>query len=243
METEQKSFLERINANWITPLLAIITAVYGFMFKMNSDKLNNLQTQIETQLRQKEFENNLKLTIYQEVKEAIVKKDTTLQNATLIVVNEMLKDDSIFREKLKTVLFASTNSNSLINVQNKIDNFTVEQASTTTLTAPDTFKIDVFYLDAIPVEAKSRAEKVVALLKSIYPRYTIRLRLLPKEINARSGYRIDSNQIRYEESELQIAKTVLDAINKNKIFEQDKPKLNLTTYYTPYYCSIFVRNK
>lgn len=126
MEKEKKSVLEKLNSRWVTPLFAIIAVVYGFIFKINSDKLdtysmelNNLSKKIENELRVKEFDNNLKMTIYGEVKEAIQQKDTALQNATLIVINEMLKDDSAFREKLKTVMFASSNSAGLIEVQKK----------------------------------------------------------------------------------------------------------------------------
>ena len=247
MEPTQKSIFDKLNSNWITPVLAIITGVYGFMFKMNSDKLdentknlNNLKTQIETQLRQKEFENDLKLTIYKEVKDAIVKKDTSIQNATLIVVNEMLKEDTAFREKLKTVLFASPNSNTLIAVQKKIDEFTDEQTLTTTTRG--NFTIDVFYLDDIITEAKPRAEQIAGLLRTMHPGYNIRLRLLPKEVNARSGYRISANQIRFEASESKVAQEAYDAIFKNKIFSLEQPKMNTISYRTPNYLSIFVRN-
>lgn len=242
---EEKSFLENLNTKWVTPLFAIVAIVYGFIFKVNSDqleqnskKLENLQTQIENEIRQKEFNNNLKLTIYKEVKDAISQKDTVLQNATLIVVNEMLKDDSVFREKLKTVLFASTNSTKLIKVQQKIDNFEVEEK----LTRGKEFKIDVFYLEAIPEEAKPRAKKIVEILKKKYPKYTVRQRLLPKEINAQSEFRIDANQIRYELNESQIANDILNTIKEENVFKIEQPKMYLTTFHTPNYISVFVRN-
>ncbi len=114
MEKEKKSFLEQMNTRWVTPLFAIIAVVYGFFIQVNFDKLDTLSKKIDNELRVKEFDNNLKMTIYSEVKDAIQQKDTALQNATLIVINEMLRDDSVFREKLKTVLFASSNSQKLI---------------------------------------------------------------------------------------------------------------------------------
>lgn len=39
MVTENKSFLEKLNSKWVTPLFAIIAIVYGFIFKLNSDQL------------------------------------------------------------------------------------------------------------------------------------------------------------------------------------------------------------
>ena len=245
METKSKSFLEKLNSEWVTPLFAIVAIIYGFIFKVNSDKLDqntrtlaNLQTQVNTELRQKEFDNNLKLTIYKEVKDAIENKDSAIQNATLIVVNEMLKDDTLFREKLKTVLFASSNSGKLIATQQKIDQFTAEQKST----PDDGFRIDVFYLDDNLGQLKNKAEQVVALLKNINPKYVIRLRLLPKEINAQSGYRVFTNQIRYESKESQIANAVFNAIVENKILKSEQFQLHITSYPTLNYISIFVSN-
>lgn len=250
METEKKSFLEKLNSKWITPLFAIIAVVYGFIFKVNNDKLqmnseqlDNLSKQIQNELRVKEFDNNLKMTIYGEVKEAIKQKDTALQNATLIVVNEMLKDDSAFREKLKTVLFASSNAKQLIAVQQKIDQFSSDQkALVQSPKATPGFKIDVFYLDDILSEAKPRAEKIVDVLKNRFPSNTIRLRLLPKEINAQSGYRISANQIRFESNESEFAKEVLNVIKEKNIFQIEQPVLHLTNYNTPNYISVFIRN-
>ncbi len=247
METNQRSIFERINSVWITPILAIITTVYGVIIKIKSDelgatatKLTNLKTQIDTELRQKEFNNNLKMTIYKEVKEAIAGKDTGLQNATLIVVNEMLKDDSVFREKLKTVLFASSNSKDLIKIQNRMVQFSENE--TITKTAAGSFTIDVFYLEDIPTESMPRADKVVSMLKTKFPNYTIRKRLLPKEVNARSGYRIDSNQIRFEPDENNLANEIKQAIARDNIFQNEQPILRTTTNKTPGYLSIFVRN-
>jgi hypothetical protein len=242
---EKKSFLEKLNSKWVTPLFAIIAIIYGFIFKVNSDhleknskKLEIIQKQIESEQRQKEFNNNLRLTIYKEVKEAIAQKDSSLQSATLIVVNEMLKDDSVFREKLKTVLFASTSSNKLIETQQKIDRFKVDEK----LTQSKGFKIDVFYLDAIQDESKPRAQKIVEILQKKYPKYKIRLRLLPKQVNAQSQYRVDANQIRFEPSESKIATNVLKIIRDENVFDLEQPQLRVSRYKTPNYISVFVRN-
>lgn len=251
METEKKSFLEKLNSKWVTPLFAIIAIVYGFIFKVNNDQLqqnaaqlDNLSKQIENELRVKEFDNNLKMTIYSEVKDAITKKDTALQNATLIVINEMLEDDTLFREKLKTVLFASSNSKQLIAVQEKIDQFSNEQKVVEKTPANASgFKIDVFYLDDIMEEAKPRAEKIVSLLKRYYPENTVRLRLLPKEVNAQVGYRISANQIRFEPDEKDIANEVLGVIMQNNVFQNEQPAMQQINYFkSPNYISVFVRN-
>ena len=72
---EKKSILERFSSKWTTPLFAIASGAYGLFVTGELDKqskeLSNIRTKVETELRQKEFENNLKLTIYKEVKESI----------------------------------------------------------------------------------------------------------------------------------------------------------------------------
>lgn len=244
MENEKKSFLERLNNRWVTPLFAIVAVIYGFIFKVNNDKLNTLTQQVENELRVKEFDNNLKMTIYSEVKEAIQNKDTSLQNATLIVINEMLKDDSAFREKLKTVLFASSNSAGLIEVQKKIDQFSDEEKKVTQLVkSNDSFRVDVFYLDDLK-EGKEEADKFIGKLKEEFGEESVRLRLLPKEVNARNGFRISENQIRYEPGEEVMAEKIKALIENSGAMQLEPPNLlKLNSYKSPNYISVFVRNK
>ena len=132
-------------------------------------------------------------------------------------------------------------------MQRKIDQFSDEQApvvntgNTTTTAASAGYKIDVFYLDDVP-EAKTRAEKAVTALQKKSSSNVVRLRLLPREINARSGYRIEDNQIRYEQSEKGIANETLKTMKDAGIFSDDEPRLYLTSYSTPGYISVFVKS-
>jgi len=251
MEQEKKSFLEKFNSKWVTPFFAIITIIYGFFFKITNDKLdenskilkNTLQQQ-EIDLRQKEFNNNLKLKVYEEVKEAIASKDSSIQNATLFVVNQLLKDDSLFRDKLMTLLFATPHSKSLIETQKRLDEFGIEQKEVSVgNVSQNHYRIDVFYLQDIPKESIPLAKSVVTLLKQKYPQNDIRLRELPLEVNAQRGYRIGENQIRYESEEEQAVDEVLKIINEKHIFRLEKPKkLLLTRSKSPQYFSLFIRN-
>ena len=58
-------------------------------------------------MKEREFRNELKIQMYSEVKEAISKNDEKLKSVVLLMVNEMLADASLFREKLITILLAS----------------------------------------------------------------------------------------------------------------------------------------
>jgi len=220
-------------------VMGIFTLLNYLLYeKTNTELTNNLK--IENELRPREFENNLKLTLYKEVKEAIGQKDTTMQNATLLVVNEMLDRDSVFRGKLINILLQSTNSRKLIETQQKLDVFQEGEVSI----IPDKFTIDVFYLEDILKEAEPRADAVCSLIRSMYPKYIIRKRLLPKSINARIGYQIDFNQIRYDigTEEAQIAKNILSEIKNNEIFQKEQPILKGINNNTKNYLSIFIRN-
>ena len=106
----------------------------------------------------------------------------------------------------------------------------------------NTFTIDVFYLESIKQEALPRAKQIKELLTAVWPTFNIRLRLLPREVNARSGYRIDANQVRYEKGEETIAQKCLNAIVSKKIFTLEQPVLHEVKKVTSNYISVFVRN-
>ncbi|MGI6343298.1 MAG: hypothetical protein ACOXZ9_10040 [Bacteroidales bacterium] len=235
----------KIILKWLPPsFFTIIAGIFIFVnfifYEKTNKKLNNDKIKIENELRLLEFENNLRLTLYKEVKEAIVQKDTIMQKATLLVVNEMLDDDYIFRDKLINVLLQSTNSQKLIKTQQRIDTFQEEQMSIES----DKFTIDIFYLEDILDEAKPLAEKVYYLLCTKYPQYSIRKRLLPSSINSKIGYQIDFNQIRYDINtyEKLVAEDILFEIQKNNIFKKEQPTLQGINNDTKNYLSIFIRN-
>lgn len=220
--------------------MGIFTLLNYFLYDRANKEMTNNQLKIENELRPLEFENNLKLALYKEVKESIEQKDTTLQNATLLIVNEMLDGDSIFREKLINILLQSTNSQKLIESQQKLDEFKIGQASI----RPGVFTIDIFYLEDFIKEAEPRAEAIYSILRSKYPNYNIRKRLLPRSINAKLGYQIDFNQIRYDigTKEELLAKDILNEVQRNGIFQREQPVLKGISNDTKNYLSLFIRN-
>lgn len=216
----------------------MVVCLNWFLYERINKELINNQLRIENNLRPKEFENSLKLALYQEVKLAIEKKDTAVSHITLIAVNEMLKDkeDSIFRGNLISILLSLPNSKTLMETQNNIDNFELPLSKTKNMT------IDVFYLEDILSESKPRAKIIDSLLQKKFPKYSIRVRLLPKAINARIGYRIGQNEIRFEADERNVATELQELIKQEKIFTLEQPVLREIKGNTPNYVSIFVRN-
>ncbi len=249
-----KTFLENLNKYWATPLIAIVGGLLGLYFTVvknnleaDASRIAASATKIETELRQREFNNNLKIQMYTEVKEAIVKEDKKLQNAVLLLVNEMLADDSLFREKLITILIASPNTDeSVIKVQKEIETKAITFTKDEKLKQSGKFTIDVFYLEDIIKESEPRAQKIYTALKKEFPvtDYQIRVRRLPRYINAKTGYRISANEIRFEPGEKEVADKILSVIKTQRIFEMEQPRKMIVSpgNTSPNYVSLFVRN-
>jgi hypothetical protein len=103
--------------------------------------------------------------------------------------------------------------------------------------------VDVFYLTDIEAEALPKAEMIVAEINKTYGhKYLARLRVLPSAVNARSGYRIDANQIRFEKEEEQYAGEIRALVVSRKILPLEQPFLKVVRNNTPRYISVFIRN-
>jgi len=240
MDNSKREFALKWVPIIFTGITVVLTLVNYFLYDRANRELTNAKLQIENELRPREFENNLRLTLYKEAKEAIGQKDTSMQKVALLVINEMLKDDSVFRERLITILLQSTNSQKLIETQQKLDVFHQEEQI---IIKSDQFTIDVFYLEDELKETEQRAEAIYSVLSSKYPTYTIRKRLLPQSINARTGYRIENNQIRYNTKDEPIVTKVLKEIQSSGISSLEQYELDTVRSNRKNYMSIFVRNK
>ena len=86
--------------------------------------------------------------------------------------------------------------------------------------------------------------KIKLALEQAQPTYKVRLRKLPRNINAKSGYRISANEIRYEANEKEVAEEILRIIQEKQVFEFEQPRLKQIrpSKPTPNYISVFVRN-
>jgi hypothetical protein len=176
--------------------------------------------------------------LYREVKEAIGHSDTTMHNATALVINEMLAHDPPFREKLINILIRSTNpSPEQIANQQKLNEFINTEAAP----LPETLTIDIFYLEEFVEKSQPCADLVYTFLQSQYPEYIIRKRLLPTSINAQIGYRIDHDQIRYDADEKRIAEDILQKISRNHYFQNEQPTLKEINNGSHNYVSIFIK--
>lgn len=236
--------IEKLNNKWVTPVMAIVTAVYGFIFtvhfnqlKTQESKLSQLQTSMNTKLQEKGFINNLRLTLYQEVKQSMKTNDTNQQKITLLLVDELLKEDTTFRNKLITLVLAHSNSPSLVKEQEEFMNFKEVETP-----IQGKWNVTVFWLEDIPQEAQPRAERVAQLIRQKYPTVHVKVRKLSKMVNSKEGYRISQNLIRAEQSEWKFATDVAKLINSSDILPMEKILLVKSITKSHQNFSIFIRN-
>jgi hypothetical protein len=236
--------IDKLNNKWVTPIVAMITAIYGMVFgfyfnkiNLQEKKLKQVETSLNTKLREKEFINNLRLTLYQEVKQSMKTQDTNQQKITLLLIDELLKEDTSFRDKLVTLVLSHTTSATLIKEQNEFMTFNENEKQ-----IQGRWNISVFWLEDIPEESKPRAEKIATLIKEKYPNTNVNVRKLSKMINSKSGYRISQNLVRAEKSEYRFATDIINLVNRTNILENEKLILTNSNTNSFQNFSIFIRN-
>ena len=238
------NFIGILNNKWITPIVTIITGVYaivfGFYFNkldVQERKLKQIETSMNTKLREKEFINNLRLTLYQEVKQSMKTNDTVQQKITLLLIDELLKEDTGFRDKLITLVLSRTQSPTLVKEQNEIISFNETESH-----VKGKWNINVFWLEDIPEESLPRAEKAVKLIQAKYPDVNVRLRKLSKTVNSKQGYRISRNVVRAELHEIKFASKITGLLNNSNVFQNEKLFIAPSSTKSNYSFSIFIRN-
>jgi hypothetical protein len=238
------NIIDRLNNKWVTPIMAIVTAIYGFFItvhfnqlKTQESKLSQLQTSMNTKLQEKGFINNLRLTLYQEVKQSMKTNDTNQQKITLLLVDELLKEDTNFRNKLVTLVLSHSNSPTLVKEQQEFMEFKEAEKP-----IKGKWNITVFWLEDIPKESKPRAEKVANLIRQKYPTVQVKVRKLSKMVNSKQDYRISQNLVRAEQNEMKIATDVTNLINSSDILPLEKLVLSRSITKSHQNFSIFIRN-
>jgi hypothetical protein len=238
--------------NIILILIGILTAFNTYFAGRTREKLEAATKEIEIKIKQRQFENELRFKIFDEVKKVVTtdQPDKKIQAMIGVIMEEMLQEDSVFRRKMVNILLSSDIDTAAKSEIRVTEEFNAEQASLNMQPQQSShnvaaYKIDVFYLDDVKDEAFPIAEKIKAKLDSKYSNkeYSIRLRLLPKTTNKKLGYQIDHNQIRYEKDEAIFAEEIMRLINGSKLLESEEIVLRPVRNKTPNYISVFIRNK
>ncbi len=243
------SNVQNIILSAIAILLAISTYNSSKTKAENEAALAELKVsaqKTQNRLDEVNFNNELKFRLFTEVKEAVLKSDTSLQQAVkLLVTNMMPLEDSLFKRNLIYILYTAPKSTPQIKAAIRNDEKEEIKFRQEEKRLANVFTIDVFYLEDLEIESKPRAQKIVNLLASKYPldKYRVRLRKLTRVNNLSRGFNIDRNQIRYESNEEGLATEINKAITDAKIFQIEQPFLRKNRVsITKDYLSIFVRN-
>jgi hypothetical protein len=255
--------LESINKSWVTPTLAILGGFYAFYHTVLKSDLERTSVDItnrfkaqEIDLERKKFNNDLTMTLFGHVKDAAIGNIKHEKYIVSVVVNQMLNEDTTgFREKLINILLSDSTlppnvEKSIVNGEefNRtqillekqmtgliVDSMINHKSYSSQLKAKP-FRIDIFYLESGGSEALNAAKILKTKIDSI--KYNVKLRLLPNMVNKRVGYRLERNEIRYEQSEKTEA---LEVFNQGS--QQIKLTLNCISYRTPNYISAFIIGK
>jgi hypothetical protein len=207
---------------------------------LTQKEFQNTADQIKLQIEQKKFSNEQLFQLYREVKEAINQKDCDQQLLLTMIVDQVMADNIVLRDSLRHyVSKRNPDCKAARYIKKEVEaerKFKIEQQ-----VILKKFTIDIFFLDEMGDESKVKAQKISTYLEEKFTDYKVRLRMLPTSVNARSGYHITSNEIRYEKSESGVAKACVDAIKASGIFAEE-PKLRSIAYHTPNYISVFIRN-
>ncbi len=231
--------LEETNKYFVVPILALLTGIVGLYTNMaktemeekltavsvETAKIESAAKSLEAQIAEQEFKSDLKIQMYGEVKEAISDTNVKRQKAVLLLVNEMLADDSVFREQLITILLASSEIDASVKEEQNKREIRNRRFEEQLLDSFPVFTIDVFYSEDWAKTSTTKAEKVSKLLKEKYPGYAIRLRCLPREINARKGFRFGSDEIRYSKKDSVLAAGIQKELIQAKLISEDSLKL------------------
>jgi hypothetical protein len=163
--------------------------------------------------------------------------DTNQQKITLLLIDELLKEDIEFRDKLITLVLSHNNSPSLVKHQKDFMDFSETESMKT-----NSWNINVYWLEDISSESRPRAEKIVKIIQEKYPNINVKLKKLSKLVNSKKGYRISQNMIRAEKDEMFLATDIMKLINQTNVLEKEKLILVKSNVKTKLIFSIFVRN-
>jgi hypothetical protein len=245
-----------------TKILVLITAIAT---TYTGCKYNDIKTQLEVQNSQLQAQEALlrmnhdsvsfirehKLKIYDKLYSVMDNPTKEKLELATILAKEMLVDD-MFQEKLLQVLLscpqASQHTKEIASIALKeIDHFEQQQDAVKVAKEkftniptidPKSYLVDLFYLESTSQHTLDKITAVKNALNNIG--YTVRIRKLSNIINARSGYQIHSNQIRYErenKTEMTIAGSLQQTINS--AFNTDI-ELRAVSQSSPGYLSIFI---
>lgn len=242
--------LKILQEKWIAPLLLIVTGFSTWYYNKTENeiqqqtKILSIRTiELENSLKKKTNDREFKFKMFNEVKAALKSNDSIEQRILVTFINEMLLEDSTLRTNLLNII----KTQGAIGAVSQVKTIQEEERKfDSILKAPKLdsskcFKIQIFYVEERMPESKTyalRAESELSKNKN----FQVTVSMLPKAVNARAGYRISANEIRFEENERQNAEQILEILQTGKVFPLEEPRLKEINFKSPKSVSVFVNN-
>lgn len=252
--------------NIVMAILTMATGICVFITMVTTSRLERKLKSQEYEIKEQEFHNELRFRIFEEVKRSIADSaNYTSQEAVRVMIDLLLQDDTVFRNKMEEVLLASATTNLSVKQRIKNTKLFVQSEDSTFQTTEKTIeqddnleqsvemsgqpmavsspapslsqiKIDVFYLDNASKTIVEKAQQIAQKLHLMNPSFLTQTRSLPSIVNAKPGYQIFSNEIRFEESERAYANEI------NKIIANMGTTIakHVISYKTDQYVSVFI---
>ena len=98
--------------NIVMAILTMATGICVFVTTVTTSRLESKLKSQEYEIKEQEFHNELRFKIFEEVKRAIADSaNYTSQEAVRVMIELLLQDDTVFRNKMEEVLLASATTN------------------------------------------------------------------------------------------------------------------------------------
>ncbi|MEO8067601.1 MAG: hypothetical protein ABI599_07915 [Flavobacteriales bacterium] len=249
--------------NLITLAAAALAAcLSGFMNLKYGPKLQELEAAqnrtnlliSEQSLDQgaKKFDRDFKFSIIDHVFTAIGSGKPEQISVALAMVKTMLSDDPDTQKELLKAIANTTDATAADQVQaaatvQKIVRFDSAQV-TTAIAVLDPLKptdvgtgdairrFDIFFGEGKLKLTELKAKQVLELLQRVEPEAQVRVRPLPDVVNARAGYGIKQNEIRYDAGEVREAERLQMELEKGGV----RFRLHESFSKTGAYMSLFI---
>jgi len=253
------------NANNIFTLLAALAASYAGFISLSVDKkFDEVDSQMKT-IKLSEVQTDLKDKYYTKVADLlnskdtllmwqaanyatiVLDKDTTIQKQLLnVIINYPLTPENL-KNSLRKVLGSINNEMEMVSVNqqgNEVKNIIAENNIENTDKSCDDLdfplvKIEIFYNEST-IQKAELLKKYLAEFSNHKKLGIVEMTQLDDLVNARPGYNVFENQIRFHASESKMAEAIVSCINVNYNLNQLHISYHLAKQVSENYISIFI---
>jgi hypothetical protein len=211
----------------ILMIATVFNLAYGFYIgivtRSNSDQLTSLQIDSQNIKNKQDtlsFDQDIKLRIYDLTIKAIESNNPKQQSAALVAINNLLKDDK-YKEGILSIIGDSPESSEGLKDATLISKLKIKKAqnpkkdSTFKLSSTQKTYVQIIYYQPNQAQTKPIATKLYnALRYSSF--YEVGIKPLTASTNEGKFYKVQANEIRYDNGEKDVAETLKKVINRQK---------------------------